>query len=292
MTDLKKDQPSEVSTQKDSSSLHKEFTELVEIVKKLRHPTEGCPWDLAQTQETLTPYIIEESYELVEAIESQSQKLIQEELGDLLFQVVLQAQVAADQNHFSLVDVISFLNHKMKQRHPHVFGELKTKDLEEIWNNWEKQKAKESSEKNEPQKSIFNLPKSLPALQTAYKIGVKTEAYKFDWTTQQEVFCKVSEEYEELKTALEDLEKNPNDALNQEATKHEIGDLLFSLAQLARHLEMEPEQILREANLRFRGRFETMIDIAQTDRESFRNLTPEQKEEFWRQAKIEHNSKE
>lgn len=292
MTDLKKDQLSGLAAQKDSSLLTDQFTELVEIVKKLRHPTEGCPWDLAQSQETLTPYIIEESYELVEAIESQSQKLIQEELGDFLFQVVLQAQVAADQKHFSLVDVISFLNQKMKQRHPHVFGDLKTNNLEEIWNNWEKQKAKEAAEKKEPSKAVFNLPKSLPALQTAYKIGVKTEAYKFDWETPQEVFSKVTEEYEELREALEHSQQAPADQNKVQAVKHELGDLLFSLAQLARHLEMEPEQILREANSRFRGRFEIMVKNSGLSRDCFRELTSNQKEELWNQAKTEHKSKE
>jgi tetrapyrrole methylase family protein/MazG family protein len=206
--------------------------------------------------------------------------------------VVLQAQVAADKNHFSLVDVISFLNHKMKQRHPHVFGELKTKDLEEIWNNWEKQKAKEIAEKKEAPKSIFNIPKSLPALQTAYKIGLKTEAFNFDWKTPHDLFTKVSEEHQELAIALKDLQESPSDAEKIKAVKHEIGDLLFSLAQMARHLDMEPEQILREANLRFRGRFETMINLSHLDRESFRNLSPVQKEELWRQAKIEHKSRE
>jgi tetrapyrrole methylase family protein/MazG family protein len=260
------------------------FQTLVEIVSKLRHPQTGCPWDLQQDQQSLTQYAIEEAYELVEAIESEDQKEIQEELGDFLFQVILQSQVAQDEGHFSLENVLSALNEKMIRRHPHVFSEKADTSipLTEVWKNWEKLKADENLQKKP--KAIFSYPRSMPALQAAYKIGVKTEAYRFDWQDAKQVFEKVREEFLETEQALKQ-----NDIAS---LKHEIGDLLFSAAQLARHADLEPEQCLREANRRFEERFSAVLKLAEkkfgaefSKREKFAELESAQMEELWSQVK-------
>ncbi|MGZ5280243.1 MAG: nucleoside triphosphate pyrophosphohydrolase, partial [Pseudobdellovibrionaceae bacterium] len=206
--------------------LLQQFQTLVEIVARLRGP-DGCPWDKEQTQKTLTQYAIEEAFELVEAIESQNPHEIKDELGDFLFQVILQAQVASDDSQFSLLDVIKNLNEKMIRRHPHVFGDDGAKTTTEVWKNWEKLKAKEQAEKPKP---VFNYPRQMPALQAAQKIGGKTKRLKFDWSKPSEVLEKVDEEIQELK---EEMSKPKPDLQHLE---HEIGDVLLSVAQLARHL--------------------------------------------------------
>lgn len=252
------------------------FRSLVEIVQRLRGP-DGCPWDKEQTQSSLTQYAIEEAYELVEAIESKNQDSIKEELGDFLFQVILQAQVAQDEKSFDLHDVINALNEKMVSRHPHVFSNVKVKDIEEIWKNWESIKAEEKEKKSEKKKGVFTFPQTIPALQASLKIGVKTEGYKFDWDNPQQVVEKVKEELKEVEVEL----KNKN----QEKLSKEIGDLLFSVAQLARHTGLDPEQCLRIANRRFQDRFETVLEEHGGDKESFRQLSTEKMEALWKNAK-------
>lgn len=271
-----------------TSSTLKHFQSLVEIVAKLRGPG-GCPWDLEQTQKSLTQYAIEEAHELAEAIETGNQPHIREELGDFLFQVILQAQVAQDQGQFDLSDVIQSLNEKMRRRHPHVFAGQDFQNIEEVWKNWEKVKAEEKAIQKAP-KSIFNAPKNLPALQTAAKIGRKTQSWKFDWHHPQEVFAKVEEETNEVREALVDFlntapgEITPQTA-NREHLEHEIGDLLFSVAQLARHLSLDPESCLRLANLRFQKRFEHLVQKSGLDQNDFAALSDQKKNKLWEQTK-------
>jgi tetrapyrrole methylase family protein/MazG family protein len=279
----------------DTDEILRLFRSLVEIVAKLRGP-DGCPWDKEQTQRTLTQYAIEEAFELADAIESGSQSEIKEELGDFLFQVILQAQVAADEGHFDLSEVIATLNEKMLRRHPHVFGDVTVGSTEDVWKNWEKTKAKEKAAKNGGKVSggsakIFSYPRNLPALQAAYKIGVKTERYSFDWENADEVFQKVEEEIKETREALDLREKN-NNAETKAHLEHEIGDALFALSQLARHSDLEPEQCLREANRRFEKRFTSVLHFAAreygeefTDKEKFSTLSRDQMEELWSKAK-------
>lgn len=272
-----------------------QFSRLITVVAALRGPN-GCPWDKQQTQESLTQYILEESYELVEAIESQVQPDIVEELGDFVFQVVLQAQVARDENKFLLGDVLQRVADKLIERHPHVFGEVKAESTEDVWRNWHKMKSDQAAAKNKP---IFNYPTNLPALQAAHKIGVKSKGYDFDWPDAESVFAKVQEEIEEIRVELNALTAvtksssatAPTDAKItetelQKKLKHEIGDALFSLAQLARHLDLEPEACAREANRRFERRFIKTLELSGLDRQRFSELPPEQKEELWKKAKI------
>lgn len=251
---------------------------LVEIVKSLRGP-DGCPWDKEQTHESLTQYAIEETHELVEAIElpetpSKDSK-IKEELGDVLFQVILHAQVASERGAFTLNDIIECISEKLVRRHPHVFGDVKVTDSDDVIRNWEKikQQEKESSEKKPYE---LNVP-PLPALQRAYKIGKRTEKMQFDWDDAEGVMLKVEEEFEELREAIEEG--------SDKAIAHELGDVLFSLAQLGRHLELEPEQVLRKANLRFESRFNKMIEVAKSETKDWGTLTLEEKELYWQKAK-------
>lgn len=292
--------------------LLEDFATLVNLVETLRGP-DGCPWDKKQTQKSLTPYILEEAYELAEAIDSQNQNSIQEELGDYLFQVILQTQVAKDSHHFDLHQVIKALNAKMVRRHPHVFGssiangmtekkDLKSIDLSTIQQNWELIKDQEKSDSDpilnstgsispkesesfqnikspSEAKKVFNLPKALPALLASTKIGVKTERWKFDWNSPLEVLEKVKEELQEVIDEIS--EKTPSTSRIQA----EIGDLLFSVAQLARHLQIDPEASLREANQRFQRRFEKVVELSQLEIIEFQNLPLEEKELLWKKAK-------
>jgi len=261
-----------------------EFSRLVEIVARLRGP-DGCPWDKEQTQASLTRYILEEAFELVEAIDSQDQQHIQEELGDFLFQVILQAQVAEDATHFKLVDVLRTLSDKMIRRHPHVFAgsDQKLSSSTEVLNQWAKIKAEEAKAKSGPSPESatpLRLSKDLrgfPALLTSLKIGQRSEEWKFDWDTASQVEAKVTEELAEVQEAIA--------LADPVAQEEEIGDLLFATAQWARHLKIDPETALRKANLKFEKRFHSMLEIAGKTQEEFRNLPLDEKEEFWGKAK-------
>lgn len=253
------------------------FESLIKVVATLRGP-DGCPWDREQTHETLVKYSIEEVCEYVEAVESKNPALMTEELGDVLFQVILNSQIAKEQGQFEIKNVIETLNKKMISRHPHVFGDVKVDSAEEVVSNWEQIKKKE---KAGVKKLGFSLPRELPSLQTAQKIGKKTEKTGFDWSTPSEVMAKVDEEVLEMKTEFATLSRDPS---AKEKFSNELGDVLFSLAQLARHLGLDAEQSLRTANARFEKRYFTMIaDVG--DEETFKNLSNPEKEALWAKAK-------
>lgn len=272
------------------------FETLVEIVARLRGP-DGCPWDKEQTQSSLTQYAIEEAHELAEAIESGRQQDVLEELGDFLFQVILQAQVAQDEGHFNLAQVVAQLNEKMIRRHPHVFSGMNLGSTEEVWKNWEKIKAGEKKTAPEPAPgsspgtpAIFNYPKNLPALLAAAKIGRKTENWKFDWDTPEQVLEKVEEELRETAEALAEFRKTFKErpvpeTPGREHLEHEIGDLLFATSQLARHVGLDPEATLRTANRRFERRFQNVVARAGVSKEEFAALPNERKEALWQQVK-------
>lgn len=259
----------------------RQIESLVEIVKSLRGP-DGCPWDKEQTHESLTQYAIEETHELVEVIESKGplrDKKMQEELGDVLFQVLLHSQLAAERGAFTLTDVIEGLAEKLIRRHPHVFANQSVADTEEVIRNWEEIKKQEKKLYGEEVKSAYalNVP-PLPALQRAFKIGKRTEKLQFDWNDAEGVMVKVEEEFEELREAL--------DLVSAEEIEHELGDVLFSLAQLGRHLNMEPEQVLRKANARFESRFNKMIEFCTAESKDWGTLNLDEKETYWLKAKV------
>ncbi len=228
-----------------------EFSALLEVVATLRAP-EGCPWDREQTHQTLTRYALEEAAELVEAIDRKDDLALCDELGDVLLQVLLHAQIAKERGAFDISNVIESLNRKMLRRHPHVFGTTKATSIDEIQKNWDEIKKVEK-----PKESIFSFPKSLSALIVSQKIGEKSGNYKFDWSTSSEVFEKVREEFLELEEALA--------ANDQQHQGEEIGDLLFTLTQLARHSKLDGETVLRQTNQRFEKRFLKLLELQKLD---------------------------
>lgn len=246
---------------------------LIQIVQDLRGP-EGCPWDKEQTHTSLTPYAIEEVFEMVEAIESGDDNHACEELGDVLFQVILHATIAEERGAYNIQDVIQSISSKIVRRHPHVFSDVKVKDSNDVIKNWDEIKKLEKHNKPE-KKDFFNIPKGLPALQASTKIGEKTERYKFDWSATEDVLKQLKSEIQELEDAM----KNQN--LSE--IQHEIGDVLFSAAQVARHLKTEPETDLRIANKRFIQRFEKMLENKTI--EQFTALSSNEKENLWKMAK-------
>lgn len=255
----------------------KTWESLIEIVAHLRGP-QGCPWDLEQSHMSLAPYCLEEACEMIEAIEKKDDSELKDELGDVLFQVVLHSQLAKERQAFTLQDVLENLNHKMVRRHPHVFSDHKVNNSNDVWLNWEKIKKAEKKSSAPG----FQIAPTLPALQTAYKIGVKTEKAGFDWNDIKDVISKVKEELQELEEAIEKNDK--------EASFEEIGDLLFSVAQVARHLDFEPEQSLRAANKKFEKRYFKMLELAKNKGIEFENLKDDEKENLWKQIKETRDS--
>ncbi len=248
------------------------FVELVEIVHRLRAPG-GCPWDREQTAKSLKPYIVEEAYEVLDAIDSGCEGDICEELGDLLLQVVLQAEIAAEQKSFTIKDVMNGIARKLVNRHPHVFGETRVGSAKEVIVNWERIKNKEKAGKG-----LFDgLPKQLPALQKAARMGEKAARIGFDWSNSTAVRDKVEEELRELDEAIIGGKK--------QEIKHELGDLLFAIAQWARHLGEQPEELLRDCCTRFQDRFGKMEQLIIDSGQSPGELDIEILEEFWTKVK-------
>ncbi len=257
----------------------KELSSLIRIIADLRGPN-GCPWDLEQTHQSLTPYAIEEVHEFVEAVENSDDQHMCEELGDVLFQVVLHSQLAAERKKFDLADVIEKIAEKIVRRHPHVFSDVKVANKDEVLFNWDEIKKQEKA--GRPKKSLaIDIPSSLPALQRAGKIGEKTKALNFDWIEIKDVIAQLKAELVELEEALQ----QPESPQKKPHILHEMGDVLFSAAQLARHLNIEPEHSLREANRRFLKRFEKMLELRNITAEEFTSIPSEEKEKLWSDAK-------
>ena len=251
--------------------------ELIEVVAKLRSPEGGCPWDLAQTPETLTPYVIEEAYEVVDAIKSGDPTAIAEELGDLLLQVVLQAQISSESGKFSLAEVAQGITQKLIRRHPHVFGDVTVESVDEVRQNWEAIKAAEKGDSAETQKLTSKLSRyaqTLPPLMAGMKISQKAAAAGFEWENVDGVWAKFHEELAEFQQAIA-LE-------SPEQQQAELGDLLFVLINLARWLKIDPTEALQGTNQRFIQRLsqvETFADRPLAD------YTLEELKNLWQQAK-------
>nr|WP_290227872.1 nucleoside triphosphate pyrophosphohydrolase [Trichocoleus desertorum] len=251
--------------------------QLIEVVAKLRSPDGGCPWDLAQTPETLIPYVIEEAYETVDAIRSGDQKAIAEELGDLLLQVVLQAQIASEQGQFSLREVAQGISEKLIRRHPHVFGDVEVNSIEEVRANWEQIKDEEKEVAAQPpllSQKLSNYARSLPPLMAAMKISQKAAGAGFEWDSIDGVWDKFHEELAEFQEALQTDNK-----AHQES---ELGDLLFTIVNLARWQGLDPAEALQGTNRRFIQRFvqvESVCDRPLTD------YSLEELEALWQKAK-------
>jgi MazG family protein len=255
-----------------------ELERCIEVVKALRHPQTGCPWDLEQTHQSLLKYLIEESYEFVEAVEENNPNHMEEEIGDVLFQVLLHTTIGEEKQNFSLETSAKVLADKLIRRHPHVF---KTQDLkltsEQVLENWQRIKIEE---KGRTKYAINEKDLHAPALESSYKIGKKSTRVNFDWANYQQVLMKVEEEWQEVKVELP-----PTGQYNKERVQEEIGDLLFSVAQLARHLDLNPEECLRMANKKFIKRFNKVEDIVISTGKKIEETPQEELEELWVRVK-------
>lgn len=261
--------------------------ELIATMAKLRDPDGGCPWDLEQNFATIKPYTIEEAYEVGDAIDRGDLDDLRGELGDLLFQVVYHAQMASEEGVFAFEDVARAINDKMIARHPHVFGDAEVRTAASQTDAWEKQKASERAAKaakdgREPS-VLDDVPAGLPALMRAEKLGKRAARVGFDWPDAGGVVAKLREELDEIDEALADG--------SLEAVQEEVGDLLFAMAQLARKAGVDAEESLRQANLKFAGRFQAMEAAARAEGSSLPAEDMDRLEKRWVVAKTSNTPK-
>ncbi len=254
---------------------HPQFARLIEIMATLRS-TNGCPWDREQTPDSLKPYLVEETYEVLEALEARDLPAFKEELGDLLLQIVFHAQLMSEKGVFTIDDVAQAIADKLVRRHPHVFGDAKVKDADEVAQNWTRIKAQEKEGKAD-RSVLAGVPAGAPALIQAQRLGEKAARVGFDWTSATEVLKKVEEETEELAATLSDR--------TTEQQEHELGDLLFALTSLARHLNIDSETALRKAGKRFNARFRYIETHLEQNGEDIHETSPVRLEELWQTAK-------
>ncbi|MBT7463586.1 MAG: nucleoside triphosphate pyrophosphohydrolase [Bacteroidetes bacterium] len=248
-----------------------EFGRLLEIMDELRTK---CPWDKEQTWESLRTLTIEETYELADAIVSQNADGIREELGDLMLHIVFYAKIGDEQKAFTLLEVLEKINHKLKFRHPHIFGDVKVTDAREVEHNWEKLKLKEGKKKT----VLGGIPDSLPALIKAYRIQDKARGIGFDWDHKEQVWDKVKEELAELEDEMMQQE-------NQAAIEAEFGDVFFSLINAARLYGINPENALEKTNLKFISRFNYLEEKTLQQGMNLREMTVEEMDVYWNEAK-------
>lgn len=257
--------------------MKKNFQDLVELSRYLRSP-EGCPWDREQTLETLRPYIIEEAYEVVQAIELGDKDEIIEELGDLLFEVIFAAQIANESGEFDIDEVTDRLHNKLVRRHPHVFGEEKAANAAEAIKTWHKQKLKEKTRK----RRLLHIPRTMPSLMRAQRVGEKASQVGFDWEHAHEVLEKVKEEVCELEQEMK--------SGNVEKTEKELGDLIFSVVNLSRHLKLDTEGTAHKAIDGFIERFGRIEDLAESKGKELADMGLEELDKLWNQVKNEEGS--
>lgn len=259
---------------RDENLLNRQFSQLREIIRILRSP-EGCPWDREQTHQSIRKNLVEETYEVLETIDDNDMDAMCEEIGDLLMQVMLHAQIAEDEGDFTVEDVIFGLNEKLIRRHPHVFGEVQADTSAQVVRNWEQIKATEKKEKGQERKShLSGIPRDLPALMYAYKLQKKAAHVGFDWDNVQDVYNKVDEEYLEVK-----------EAANKEELREEMGDLLFAVVNLARFLKIDPEEALALTNKKFTRRFHYIEERLTEQGKEFATTTLDEMESYWQEAK-------
>jgi tetrapyrrole methylase family protein/MazG family protein len=264
------------------------FEKLVGVQARLRAPN-GCPWDREQTHQSLRTYLIEEAYEVLEALESGNDDKFVEEMGDLLLQIVFHSQIAGEEGRFTVAEVIREIHDKMIRRHPHVFGKTRAKDSAEVLRNWEQIKAEErrasgkksdsngGGEARKETSLLDGVSHALPATLEGFQLTRKASRIGFDWDDAGGIFKKMQEESEELKRALGEQE--------QPKIEEELGDLLFAAVNLSRFLKIDPEIALKKANAKFTRRFRAMEGLARKNGREFKDLPREEMEAFWDAAK-------
>ncbi len=257
------------------------LSEAIAIMARLRGPG-GCPWDREQTFDSIKPYTLEETYEVFDAIERRAWPDLKDELGDLLLQVLFYAQMASEAGYFTIQDVASNLNAKLIRRHPHIFGDVVASDAAQVLRNWDqiKQSEKESLSGGTQSSMLDDIPRTMPAMLEATRLGSSAAKVGFDWPNPDGLFDKLQEEIGELKAELAPASASPS----AEAIEAELGDLLFTAINLARHLRVDPESALRAANAKFRRRFANM-ESAAGGRDALAASTPPELDLLWNRAK-------
>jgi tetrapyrrole methylase family protein / MazG family protein len=254
----------------------KELQELITLIKKLRAP-DGCPWDQKQTQQDIGKYLLDESYEVLDALAEKNPRHIQEELGDLLFQILFITEIASESREFSLADVMAAIKEKMIRRHPHVFGDVKVNSVREVKENWQEIKKKERGGKALDNDLFGNIPRSLPALKRAQKITTVAARYGFDWQNADDVLKKLNEELDELAEA-----RSSGDAKRVE---EELGDIFFTLVNLSRFLSADAETAATGAIDKFLRRFDYITKQLSTRGQSLSDATLNDMDALWNDAK-------
>mgnify|MGYP001437475015 FL=1 len=258
------------------SKLTEEINNLLQTFKKLRDPSQGCPWDMEQDFKSIASCSIEEAYEVADAIEREDFNDLKEELGDLFFQIIFHSGMAEEKKLFNFEEVVKELNDKLIRRHPHVFDKKQEMSASESLEIWEKEKKKEREKKNLIS-LMDDIPKNLPSLTRAKKIQKRAKSVGFDWQNENDVIRKIDEEIDELKRAKVSQKK--------EDISEEIGDLFFTLVNLSRHYNLEPEDIIRKANLKFEKRFRKMEDEANKTKVNLEDLEINELETLWQKIK-------
>ncbi len=259
-----------------SSQSEQGFQKLLKIIQTLRSP-DGCPWDIDQKKEDVGRYLIEEAYEVIDAIDSGHPKELKEELGDLLFQILFLTRMSEETGEFNISDVIEDISKKMIRRHPHVFENKKVKDIQEIKSNWEDIKKQEESRKDKNESLFYQIPKSMPSLLRAQKITKKASQVGFDWENIDGVLKKIEEELKELKAALKSKEKDQ--------IKDEMGDIIFSLVNLSRFVEINADEALRSSIKKFTDRFSHIEEKLKDQGKTPSDATLEEMDRLWDEAK-------
>jgi len=251
------------------------FTELVKIMERLRSQ-DGCPWDREQTHDSLKPFLIEEAYEVLEAMESHDTARFKEEMGDLLFQILFHAQISAEQGEFNIEQLLETISEKMVRRHPHVFSGVEVGSAQEVLFNWEEIKRREKGA-NQEGSALDGIPRDLPALLRAHRLQDRASRLGFDWPDMEGAYAKVEEEMAELRSALKEGDRGRMEG--------ELGDLFFSLVNVARFIEVNPEEALRKTISRFIQRFHHIEEGLQQRRQEIGKGTLEEMERLWQEAK-------
>ncbi|MCP4147007.1 MAG: nucleoside triphosphate pyrophosphohydrolase [bacterium] len=251
----------------------KEFNKLIKIMKLLRSPISGCPWDRKQTPHSLREYVLEEAHELVEAIDMESAKKQKEELGDLLLQIVFLSRLNQEKGNFDIRDVVDTISEKLIKRHPHIFGDTTVQSAEEVKQNWEKIKKKDKKSAS----ILSDYPAKMPALSHAKRVAEQASSVGFDWDDPFKALDKVEEEIEELKVEIRDG--------NKEKIEEEIGDILFAVANVSRLTHINPEFALKKANDKFVSRFRYIEEQLKEQKKDIDEASLDEMESIWQEAK-------